>query len=177
MKQISSYLLIGLFIILVQTALLPHLISTQLRPDLVLILVLHISLKAKSCNAAIYAWSLGCLLDVFSGTTLGLYGITMLVIFYATMTISQQLSYDNNTALFFATILATIGQNILLVIILLSFSETNHSWLPIIQQLPKQLMVNLLAVGIISVVLQPLKRWKKHQKLHHAEQRNRASWH
>ncbi|MDY0189979.1 MAG: rod shape-determining protein MreD [Desulfuromonas sp.] len=176
MIRLIRYLTTGIILIVLQTAVLPHFLGMHFRPDLLLILVLYSSLSNVSpCSGAFYAWGLGCLFDVFSGTTLGLYGIVMLIIFCASASTGRQFNRDNNITMIIATIVGTIAQSALIAFMLLCFANTTQSWLPIIKQLPTQLLINLGTIILITVLKQPVVEITQQQKLHR-NQRSQSSW-
>ncbi|OQY17632.1 MAG: rod shape-determining protein MreD [Desulfobacteraceae bacterium 4572_35.1] len=178
MKRFLRYLVVGLGIIVLQTAVLPHFLKIQMRPDLLLILVLYLSLPALSCSGAFYAWSLGCLFDVFTGTTLGLYGIVMLIIFCVTGSVGQQFHRDNYMTMIVATTLGTIAQTGLLIFMLLCFSNNGQQyWLEIVKQLPLQLVLNLATVFVIIVILEQVKKTNYRHLLHILTPRGKSQWH
>ena len=84
MNRMVCHLALGLLFILLQTALFPALVGNGPRPDLVLILTLYLGIHETPLQGAFTSWLLGCLLDVFSGTTFGLYGLILLLVFCAT---------------------------------------------------------------------------------------------
>jgi len=176
MKRLFRYLSVGILLIVLQTAVLPHIVGNQLRPDLVLILVLYLSLTKVSCAGAFYAWSLGCMFDVFSGTTLGLYGIVMLIIFCISASFGHQFNRENHMTMAVATILGTLAQAALLVFMLLCFSTAQQRWLPIITQLPIQLLLNLITVIALTLLAQPLKNFSTRQTSHISKRRSQSSW-
>lgn len=176
MKRLIRYLSTGIILIIVQTAVLPHFFGMQLRPDLLLILVLYSSLSNLSCSEAFYAWSLGCVLDVFSGTTLGLSGIVMLIIFCASASVGRQFNRENNMTMIMVTLVGTMVQSALLVFMLLCFATTPQSWIPIIKQLPMQLLLNLVTVGLFILIKQPLKEFTQRQKFPGSKRRSQTSW-
>ncbi len=177
MTKLLYYLTCGILLIVLQTAILPQLLNLQLRPDLLLLLVIYISLKETSCCGAFYAWGLGCLLDVFSGTTLGLYGVIMLITFSTTCIVGKQLDRDNDMTRIAATLVGTLGQTFLLIILLLAFSDSQPNWFHILNQLPMQLLLNLATVVVLIILSQPFKHSHTRKTLHTAIRRSKPSWH
>ncbi|MEA3464854.1 MAG: rod shape-determining protein MreD [Thermodesulfobacteriota bacterium] len=155
MNQLLIYFITGIIFILAQTTLLPSMLETT--PNLILLLVLYIGLHEPPLTGAFYAWFLGCFLDVFSGMTLGLYGIIMLLIFCTTSIIGRQLTIDSTMVMIGASIIGTAGQTILLISTSLCFSETHHSWPLILNNLVPQIITNLITVLAI-IILQHLLR-------------------
>ena len=146
MKRIVGYAVFGLIVILLQTTLLPRLLGHGPRPDLVLLLTLHIGLNERALPGAFSAW----LLDVFSGTTFGLYGLILLLIFCAATAVGRQLNRDNSMVMVVATLFGTTGHALLLITTLLLFADADQGWHLVLRQLPLQLLFNLLAVIVLS---------------------------
>lgn len=165
MKHLAQYLVIGIMLILVQTSVLPLFFGVSLRPDLILLLVLYIGLNETPLAGAFYAWLLGCLLDVFCGMTLGLNGMIMLLIFCGTYLGGRQLNLENHAVMLPATIIGTISNSLLLILTLLCFSEQNQSSQLILNDLPAQLIINLLTIltitFLLSLLRQPLQGHKR----------------
>jgi len=164
MKHLGLYLIIGISLIVVQTSVLPLLVGISLRPDLILILVLYIGLNETPLAGAFYAWLLGCLLDVFCGTTLGLNGMIMLLIFCGTYIGGRQLNLENDLVMLLATIIGTICNSLLLILTLLCFSEQSQSSVLILNGLPAQLLINLTTVLTITFLLSVLHKRSQRNK-------------
>lgn len=176
MKKLVFYLAIGIFFILIQTAILPKFIGTTVRPDLILLLVLYIGLNDPPISGALYSWILGCILDVFCGTTLGLNGMIMLLIFCGTCIGGRHLNLDNDLVMLVATTLGTISNSLLLVLTLLCFSEQSQSSLLILNGLPTQLLINLITVLSISTLLATMRGTSKKNR-NKATHPGLKSWH
>ncbi|PLX93661.1 MAG: rod shape-determining protein MreD [Desulfuromonas sp.] len=153
MKRMIIHLLLGLVFILLQTTLFPRFLGNGPRPDLVLILTLYLGIHEQPFQGALTSWLLGCLLDVLSGTTFGLYGLILLLVFCATVIGGRQLNRDNAAVMFFAAILGTAAHDVLLVTTLLFFADADQGWLIVLRQLPLQLIFNLLAVLAVTPFL------------------------
>jgi hypothetical protein len=99
----------------------------------------------------------------------------MLIIFCASASTGRQFNRDNNITMIIATIVGTIAQSALIAFMLLCFANTTQSWLPIIKQLPTQLLINLGTIILITVLKQPVVEITQQQKLHR-NQRSQSSW-
>ena len=171
MNRFFIYIITGVMFILAQTALLPSLLETT--PNLTLLLVIYLGLHEQPLTGAFYAWVLGCLLDVFSGMTLGLYGMIMLLTFCITSVGGRQLNPDSTMMMIGATIIGTAGQAILLITTLLCFSATNQSWPLILKHLPLQILTNLITVLTIIILLRLLQKLRPSG----TNQRGKHAWH
>jgi rod shape-determining protein MreD len=176
MKRLVLYLIVGVASILAQTSILPLLLGLTLRPDLILLLVLYIGLNEPPLAGAFYAWLLGCILDVFCGTTLGLNGMIMLLIFCGTYIGGRQLNLKNDLVLLVATILGTISNSLLLILTLLCFSEQNQSSFPILNGFPAQLFINLITALFVTTLLSVIRSRLQYNKRKTSHQ-GLSTWH
>ena len=170
MNRFLIYFITGVMFILAQTALLPSLLETT--PNLILLLVIYLGLHEPPLTGAFYAGLLGCFLDVFSGMTLGLYGMIMLLIFCITSAVGRQLNPDSTMVMIGAAIIGTAGQAILLITTSLCFSATNPSWLLILKHLPPQILTNLTTVLAIITLLRLLQKLRPSG----TSQRSKHTW-
>jgi len=82
MKRNAILLLLGILFLTLQTTLLSYLPIQRIRPDIVLVLVLHWGLTLPPVSGGIHALFLGYLMDLFSGNSLGLFTFTRPLLFY-----------------------------------------------------------------------------------------------
>lgn len=176
MKRLVLYLIVGIASILTQTSILPLLFGLTLRPDLILLLVLYIGLNETPLAGAFYAWLLGCILDVFCGTTLGLNGMIMLLIFCSIYIGRRQLNLKNDLVLPVATVLGTISYSLLLILTQLCFSEQNQNSFLILNKLPAQLFINLITILTASTLLSLL-RARSHYNKRKTSNQGLKIWH
>lgn len=161
MKTLLSYIISGMFFIVLQSTLFPSLMKTLPHPDLLLLLVLYLGLHDKTLRGAGTAWVLGCLLDVFSGMTLGLYGMIMLLVFCSTCVSGRQLNYDSDMVMFATTFIGTLTHSLLLITMLICFADADQSWRLILQNIPAQLFTNLLTMLCMLPLIRLLRKFRK----------------
>jgi rod shape-determining protein MreD len=82
MKRNALLLSLGILFLTLQTTLLSYLPIQRIRPDIVLILILHWGLTLSPVSGGIHALFLGYLMDLFSGNSFGLYTVTRPLLFY-----------------------------------------------------------------------------------------------
>ena len=80
MSRLLIYFGCGLLFLLLQSTVIPWLLPAYLKPDLLLILLIYLGLNENFRSGAFLAYLLGCLLDVFAGHYLGLYGFVFLTL-------------------------------------------------------------------------------------------------
>ena len=98
MKDAIIYLVVGLGALFLQTTVFSHF---PVRPDLVLVLVVCLGLSQMTFAGVLIAFFLGCLMDVFAGSTPGFFALTKTMIFL--------LVYTTRGGLFFESHLARAG--------------------------------------------------------------------
>jgi rod shape-determining protein MreD len=77
-KKGLTVLAAGLAALFLQTAVLSHL---PIKPDLVLILVVGLGLSYEPFRGVLLAFLLGCLMDVFGGSTVGFFALSKTLVF------------------------------------------------------------------------------------------------
>jgi rod shape-determining protein MreD len=82
MKRNGLLLLTGIVFLTVQATLFFYLPIERIRPDIVLILILHWGFTLPPVSGGIHALFLGYLMDLFSGNSFGLYTFTRPLLFY-----------------------------------------------------------------------------------------------
>ncbi|NCO51198.1 MAG: rod shape-determining protein MreD [Deltaproteobacteria bacterium] len=149
----------GLIFMLLQTTLFAAVLPPELRPNLLLILVVYLSLNESFSRAALLATFLGALQDVFSGTTLGLYAITQLMIFMLVRLFAARLNVESRRLLLILLSAGTLMQAVVIAFLLALFADAGAVLQILILSLPAQLLVNLLTGFVLLNLLlkvQPL---------------------
>ncbi len=82
MKRHGLLLLTGIVFLTVQATLFVYLPIQRIRPDIVLILIIHWGLILRPVSGGLHVLFLGYLMDLFSGNPFGLYTFTRLLLFY-----------------------------------------------------------------------------------------------
>ncbi len=152
MKYCLIFFPLSTLLLVVQTTIWATLLPQTPCPNSTLLIVLYLGFQAPFGAGVICAFTLGCLLDVFSGVTFGFHAIILLTIFMLTVSFRRQLNADNPLVLPFATIVGTSVFALLSIIILLLFSDRDQVWPQILSAIPLQIGVNLIAV----LALRPL---------------------
>ncbi len=149
MKSLPGYLLAGLGLLIIQSTVLPQFLPWHVKPDLLLILVIHLGFKESRLRAGVTCYLLGLMQDVFAGESLGLYGLVFLVVFLAIKSASSRLNAESPALLLFMVACGTLLEAFLLIFFLGFFAEAGHSWRIIVGSLPLQIVFNLAAAGIL----------------------------
>lgn len=159
MRGLVVHLVSGLIFVLLQTTIFPWFLPPELRPNLLLILVIYLGLSESFLRAAALTLLLGALQDVFSGMTLGLYATVQLTIFLSVRLFSDHLNIESRPLLLGLIAIGTLLQAILLGFFLTTFAEAGSVLSILLSNLPLKLVSNLLAGWLLLVFflrLQPL---------------------
>lgn len=144
--RIAVFLLIGLFLLTVQTSLfqgLPEWIGT---PDLLFILVVFAAIYLDITQGAILCLVLGTAMEVFSGYFLGLYVLSYFIIFFLIRAVSSILSIKEPSQQPAITALAYLLANGLVYVFSLMLVEEDlspWSWGGILQRV---LIITILTI-------------------------------
>jgi rod shape-determining protein MreD len=82
MKRLTVAFLLGVLFLVLQTTLLTALPIQRIRPDILLIFTLYLGFSYPPISGGILAFFMGYLMDLFCGSTLGLYTFSRLVLYY-----------------------------------------------------------------------------------------------
>ncbi len=159
MKGFFLHLLCGLIFMLLQTTIFPRFLPPEMRPNLLLILVIYLGLSESFLRAAFLTLLLGALQDVFSGMTLGLYATVQLAVFLLIRLFSGRLNVESRRLLLCLTGAGTIVQTLLIGFLLTTFAEAGPVLAILLPDLPVTILSNLFAGWVLLVFLlrmQPL---------------------
>ena len=149
----NSLAVIALLLAMVlQTSVLPFHVATPFKPDLFLVAMVYLALRAPVAQGALMAWALGLIKDVFSGLYLGLNAFSFLIIFLVIKSISDLL-YAESGELFIVTVsaasLACVTAN---MILLLMFTSTPGIGYSMIAGLLPHLLANAFAASLVTLL-------------------------
>ena len=153
MKQVLTYFLLSLGFLILQTALLPKILPFSLKPDLLLILVVYLGLTEGLLRGGSISALLGCLQDVFVGTSLGLYGFVLLAVFLGVRSAVDRLNTESSLLLLFVVCCGTLLEGGLLLFAVGFFAETGPIWPILLGRLLPQVALNLAAALLMLRLL------------------------
>lgn len=146
--RIAVYFSFGLLFLLFQSALFPRLFPLYLKPDLLLILVVYLGLNENYGSGGLLAYMFGCLLDVFAGSFMGMYGLSFLVIFFTVRGTVSFFNPENPLLLLFLVGCGTLFEAALLL--LLGFlAQAGDLWLIVGRWLLPQVFINLVVAWLL----------------------------
>ncbi|MBN1957973.1 MAG: rod shape-determining protein MreD [Desulfuromonadales bacterium] len=152
MKSLVIYFCVGILLVFLQSSVFPLFLPPNLRPSLMLILVLYAGLSENGSRALLIGLLLGAVQDSFSGHSLGLYVSVNLVIVLSVRVLSEQLNVESTPLLMLLVAGGTLLQNFLvglLLAILANVEPVLHILLPAI---PQQLLANLVFAGVVLLI-------------------------
>lgn len=137
--------------LLLQMTLLPRYLLDPFQPNLIIILVVYLGLKAPHRFAALAAFALGILQDSFSGMYLGLHGFSYLCLYTFLSRMADRLYTDNRALFVLAVLLATVACALLNLLMLLIFSVSKGVYASLLPALIPQALVNALIASLLFI--------------------------
>jgi len=157
-RRVVAYFLLGLGFLALQSALLPRFLPFETKPDLLLILVIYLGLHEDYLRGAGLSYVLGCLFDVFAGSSPGLYGTAFLATFLAVRGTASQLNTESSILLLFMVFCGSLFQAGILVFPLGFFADAGSLWSIILRHLPSQVLINLVVAYLLLKVVNRLQK-------------------
>ena len=150
MRRFFYPLLAGIFLLTFQSTLLASIPIHWLRPDIVLTMILFLGFSYPTVLGGLLAFSLGYLLDLFSGNSFGLYTFTRPLIFLVAQLFRTHFYWQGFSFQFiFVFIFALIEGGLILFLV----SSLNPSPFP---ALYRSLIVDVLPQSIVTGLVTPI---------------------
>ncbi len=157
MRRIAFCALFGLVSLLIQTAVFPRIFPFQLKPDLILILIVYLGISQKYGSCGVFSFSIGLLYDVFAGSAFGLHGMILLLVVFSIRSTINFFNAENPFLLLFLVACGTLLQASLLVL-LGTFAEAGALWQIVLKHLPGQLLANIVAAALLMLTVTYLQK-------------------
>ncbi|PLX77771.1 MAG: hypothetical protein C0614_09310 [Desulfuromonas sp.] len=142
MNRHLCYLLLAGLAVLVQTGLFPHLIPGDLKPDLLLILIIYLGLHENPWSGGGLVYLIGWTYDGFAGVFPGLHGFVLLSLFLAVRAVVTRVNTESSALLVLLVLSGTILQVILTAFALDFFRTDLDFWPGIFGLLLPQMLIN-----------------------------------
>jgi rod shape-determining protein MreD len=149
MNRTLIYLAMGGVGIILQTVLLPLIITADHKPDLLLILVVYLGLHEGTWRGGSLVYLLGWFYDSVAGAFPGLHGFVLLGIFLSVRGIVTRVNTESSPLLLLLVVVGTILHSLLTAFALDFFSHTARIWPQMVWQLPVQLLLNFVAALVL----------------------------
>jgi len=147
--RLFGYYLAGLIAILLQTAVLNHVLYPVLLPDLLLLLVVFIVRNESTLPGIFIVFLLGLLADVFCSIYPGLHALSYSLIFLPLRYTVQRLNAESSVFLLMLVVAGSLMQGVLTSFWLGFFADAGSSWILILKNLIIRCSTNLLGAWIL----------------------------
>jgi rod shape-determining protein MreD len=158
MRRVLLTFVLGLLFMLLQSSVFPRFLPGNLKPDLLLVLIIYLGLTESHVRGGLISYLLGCLKDVFAGIYPGLFGFTFLLIFYAVRGVGGRFNSDNPFFLLFLTLAGTLVEGVVILFSIGFFADHAPPLLLVGRQLLPQVLLNLLAAIVLLIFIFPVLR-------------------
>jgi len=146
MRKHLIFVISALVLAVIQTTLVPLVLPAWLRPDFLLILVVLLGLFAQPATGAVYAFGLGYLQDLLTGSMPGLFTFDRLVIYIAAYWLSGQFYARSPFAQALLVALLSVTDYFLIWLLSAIFSGGDALGLPFWQMLPRSIVCALIGL-------------------------------
>ena len=147
-RNLIYFLLAGLCVIL-QTVILPLILTGDSKPDLLLILVVYLGLHEGPWRGGSLVYLMGWFYDGVAGAFPGLHGFVLLCIFLAVRGIVTRVNTESSPLLLILVLSGTVLHSVLTAFALDFFSHAARIWPQMVWHLPVQLLLNFIAALIL----------------------------
>ena len=118
MKRVILPLLLGIFLLILQTTLLPFFPIHRIRPDILLIFTLYLGLSFPPVSGGILAFSIGYLMDLFSGNALGFYALSRPLVFFTAQFFRERFYLEGFYSKFLFAFIYAMLEGLLILILM-----------------------------------------------------------
>ncbi|CAH2030689.1 rod shape-determining protein MreD [Trichlorobacter ammonificans] len=144
--------LLILLTVLLQTSVLPQYLAVAYKPDLLLVLVVYLALRAPVGVSLPAAYGLGLLKDSLGGIYLGMNGFSFLVVYLVLKALSDRL-YVQSAILFVLTVsVATVSVLVINLLLLVVFSQGGGLIASMLANLAPHLLMNAFVASLITAL-------------------------
>ncbi|MBC7963694.1 MAG: rod shape-determining protein MreD [Steroidobacteraceae bacterium] len=137
--------------LVLQVAVFPVFLRPSFKPDLLLVIMVFMTLRASFEVGAPLAWLLGLFNDVFSGLYLGLNAITFLIVFLFIRSVSDRLYADSALLFVLAVAGVTIAGFTLNLLLLVMLTTSPGIVYSMVSDIVPRLLVNAFAASLVTL--------------------------
>ena len=154
MKRTFIPLFLGLLLLTLQATLLTSFPIQRVRPDIILVLILYLGFCYPPVSGGLLAFSMGFLMDLFSGNGLGLFAFSRPLIFYAAKIFRNWFYLEDFSSQFLFVLVSAIAEGIVVLALVTALNSTPYSSL--YSLLFTSLLPQAFTTGLVSPFLFPL---------------------
>lgn len=137
--------------ILLQTSVLPNYLISLYKPDLLLVLMVFLALRAPISTSLPAAYGLGLLKDCLSGLYFGLNAFSFLIVYLVLKMLSDRLYVQNSFLLVLTVSVSTVATMLINVLLLSIFSESAGLISSLMTALIPHLLMNAFVASLAAV--------------------------
>lgn len=152
MKGLLKWSLLVVGLVLLQTSLLPQFLNALYKPDLLMVLMVFLALRAPFSASLPAAYGLGLLKDCLSGLYLGLNAFSFLLVYLVLKLVSDRLNVYNAYLLVLTVAASTVGTMLINILLLTIFSQSPGMLTSSLTALVPHLLMNTFAASLVSLV-------------------------
>lgn len=160
---VAGFLILGVFLLVLQTTLLQILPPWLGRPDMLFVLIVFLAFQVDIIRGAILVFLLGLINDVFSGIFLGLYPIVFLLVFFSIKAAAKNIAFKESiyqAPLAAASYLVTCSAVFVITVVLGPDNPPQWSWGVVTLQVLLTAVIALPLFSIFDFLLRTLSRKK-----------------
>jgi rod shape-determining protein MreD len=117
-------LFVGILLLILQATLLPFFPIHRIRPDILLIFTLYLGLSFPPFSGGFLAFSMGYLMDLFSGNALGFYTLSRPLVFFAAQFFRERFYVEGFYSRFLFAFIYSMLEGFLIFILMNAFHST-----------------------------------------------------
>jgi rod shape-determining protein MreD len=149
MDKALQIVLLIIAALLLQVTIFPAYLADPFKPNLLIIIVCCLGLRATGLLGGGLAFILGLVLDCFSGLYLGLNGFSFLCVTLLLKTTADRFYTNNSYLMVIVVFLATIVNGLMQMLLLLLFPATTGIYATLLPALIPQGLVNALIASLL----------------------------
>lgn len=150
MRMTLAATVLFLSMLILQSTIIPAFIADPFKPNLLLIMVVYLGLRATRLGYAVAAYGIGLVHDTFSGLYLGLNAFAYLATFMLLHHLAERLYADRTSVLIFCVAVATAGVALVHIVFLSLFLTAPGIYASVLLNLLPQMAVNALMASLVQ---------------------------
>lgn len=152
MRRVAGCLMLTLLALLCQWTLIPTFVADPFKPNLLLIMVVYLGLRAERPVTGVWVYGMGLLQDAFSGLYFGLNAFAFLAVFMLLRHLAGRLYAQRANVLIFCVSVATVGVAFIHLLFLSLFMAAPGVYSSILVNLIPQVAVNALVASLVPML-------------------------
>ena len=161
MRDLVLLLLFVILTVVVQTWFFPRVLSSPWQPDGFLVMTVYLAFFGRWLSGGLLVLGMGYVMDTFSGTTFGLYGLTLPLIFFGIHALIAYVNTETSFPFYYMVAFGTCAEIFLLAFFSFVLGDNASLWILATAELFPQAGLNLLlAVLLLNGLNWVRSRWE-----------------